>query len=690
LVINKKNKFILKDMVQEKLLMEEIAKLYQCADGYGYNPFTKQCYPIISGFDVKDYSSLAPLPIVAKVGKDRDTKKDKSDQPGYELSTQGAGELFIDVVDMFKAPIESSKECWDKHPIATVLGITTGTGVTSALFKMVLRTSVGLLSIKGIVAAGGLATLAAAYASYAIYKNVKAEFDELRNLNSLDLILSATEGNLKSIEQGSKLVYKIDKLEKKGKNLIKTGEEKVGGPLDVNKSSQACFIFITTGTFALRKIAKLGFNAGGLAGIRKSKNFSRDVGGKLFRSMKNVVSRKFKGSHSDAYIFLKSMGILPSSGGTLKATPKGADEFIVEVANASKTEIRVPLNNFPDNIKAKFTKQFGKLIDGNDVVIDISKVNDEFAKGSRETFLSTQNFYEKQAGKIVKDGNLIDDITKIRKIIARGGSLNPNQLLNNYFKASAEILQDIVAKNRDKLISLQEAGIQLKRLKPNLPAKELKRANEAIMAGTMPPGVSTRYARKLKEYVKLEEALYKQFSMAKKIMEKDAKFTKIYSNNANMGSLKKWFTTPGGRGARTRVEKSVEFLKQVALDLYDVGRATSLSNALKYFAYTAFLGGAAYFGPKITKNIRDQISQPYIDKKAGEFFKQVVEKNEDNYFTKDRLKKKVKVVKLFKDFENYYYENLEPGEKRTVVAVEQLIKFATEDNLREVSPLWPS
>ena len=48
--------------------MEEIAKLYQCADGYGYNPFTKQCYPIISGFDVKDYSSLAPLPIVAKVG----------------------------------------------------------------------------------------------------------------------------------------------------------------------------------------------------------------------------------------------------------------------------------------------------------------------------------------------------------------------------------------------------------------------------------------------------------------------------------------------------------------------------------------------------------------------------------------------------------------------------------------------
>jgi hypothetical protein len=155
-----------------------------------------------------------------------------------------------------------------------------------------------------------------------------------------------------------------------------------------------------------------------------------------------------------------------------------------------------------------------------------------------------------------------------------------------------------------------------------------------------------------------------------------------------MGSLKKWFTTPGGRGARTRVEKSVEFLKQVALDLYDVGRATSLSNALKYFAYTAFLGGAAYFGPKITKNIRDQISQPYIDKKAGEFFKQVVEKNEDNYFTKDRLKKKVKVVKLFKDFENYYYENLEPGEKRTVVAVEQLIKFATEDNLREVEQFF--
>lgn len=689
---------LLRDLINEKILLEEVGKLYKCADGYGYNPFTKQCYPIVSGFDVANYSSIAPPKPVIKSGPDGKDPNADADQPGYDLSAQGAGEAFIDVVDLFKTPFDSSKYCWDKHPIATIFGVMTGTGATSALLKTALRASVGVLKIAGLgtgpvggmVAIGGLATLAAAYFAYAVYQDVKAEYDELRSLNPLDLVLGSTEDNLRSIEKGSNVVHKINDIVKTGGNLVKTGEEKIGGPLDVNKSSISCFLFVTTGTFALKKMAATGLRAAGLSQIRTSKIFLQDVSARLSGNIKNVVSRNFRGSHSDAYIFLKSSGLLPANAGSLRASARGADEFFVEVADAAATQVRIPINNFPPDIKKAFTNQFKKLINGNDVILDITKVNDEFSRASRETFNATQKLYEKQAGKIVKDSSLIDDIAKIRKIIARGGSLNPNQLLNNYFKASAEILQDIVSKNVDKLKTLQELSISLKKGAPNLSPKDLKKAHEAIIAGYEYIGnsISPTYVRNFKQYVKLEQELYQQFSMAKKVMEKDAKFTKIYSNNANMNSLKKWFKTPGGQQARTKVEESVEFLKQVSLDLYDVGRATSLSKTLKYFAYTAFLGGAVYFGPKVTKKVRDNISLPIIDKKASEFFKEVVIKNENDYFIKDKLKRKVKVVKLFKDFENYYYTNIEPGEKRTVPAVKQLIEFATATNNMEVEKFF--
>ena len=689
MAVSKKNNFILRDMVNEKFLLEQVAGLYQCPNGYGYNPFTKQCYPIISGFDVNNYSSLAPsktVITVGKDGKDGKEKRDPNDLPGYDISKKGLKELFIDVLDLFSRPIESAKECYDKHPIATIFGVMTGTGVTARAIRSTFKVGYGAVRVLGLgsgAAGVGMLGIVSAYALWSVAQNIKSKYDELRSMNYLELAqgLLEMEQNLESIEKNSKYVHKITDLTKKA-------EEQTGGPLDVNKGSISCFVFITTGTFAIKKMATAGLRTAGLAAIRQNKIFLKNIGSRLFKNTSNLIKRNFKGSHSDAYIFLKTSGLLPESGGRLKAVTKGVDEMAVEIVDSSAEKIRIPVNNFPDDIRKSFNSQFKKLIEGDDVVVDISVANQELAKISRDSFLSTQKLYEKEAGNLVKSSTLIDDIKKIRKIIARGGSLNSKEILYNYFKASSEILEDIVTNNKNKLMDLQEAGIQLKKLKPNLSGSDLKKAHEQIMAGVSPPNVSAKYVAKYRQYIQIEKDLYQKFSVAKQIMEKDAKFTKMYSNQSNTASLKEWFTTPNGRKAKSRVEQSSDFLKNITLDLYDVGRSTSLFKALKFFAYSAFVGGSIYFGPKITKRIRNELSLPVIDKRASEFFKNVVSKNSDDYYLKERLSKKVKVEKLFKDFETYYLQNLQPDDKRTIPAFKELIKFATITNKKDVEKFF--
>ena len=115
-----KNLILLKDYVNEHILLEQIGQLYGCSEGYGYNPFTKECYPIPSDMDPANYKSLAP----PKVVKRKSTTGGGTGLPGIDDTK----EVLVNVKRLAETPIESSKACFNQHPIASWLGVYTGVG----------------------------------------------------------------------------------------------------------------------------------------------------------------------------------------------------------------------------------------------------------------------------------------------------------------------------------------------------------------------------------------------------------------------------------------------------------------------------------------------------------------------------------------------------------------------------------
>ena len=98
-----KNLILLKDYVNEHILLEQFGELYGCSEGYGYNPFTKECYPIPSDMDPANYKSLAPPKVV---------KRKSTTGGGTGLPSIGdVKEVLVNVKRLAETPIESSKAC---------------------------------------------------------------------------------------------------------------------------------------------------------------------------------------------------------------------------------------------------------------------------------------------------------------------------------------------------------------------------------------------------------------------------------------------------------------------------------------------------------------------------------------------------------------------------------------------------
>lgn len=648
------------------MLLEQFEELYGCQEGYGYNPFTKECYPIPSDMDPANYKSLAPPKVVKR------KPSDSGSGSGLAAVAAAAQQSLVNAVNLAKNPVESSKQCFDQHPIASWFGVYTGLGAPG--LGMVLRgagrTAMALTpgGLKGAVVLGiaGLGTLA-----YLGTRFVLSEYDAYRAdrigktgeyvRKGLSAGLSALEQieihikNLESIAQNAEKVFNPDSPE--GQNALVT--------------SPSCFLLVAAGTYAIKKTGGMLAKPVTAATIRKSNDFLAYVS----KTMSTALLRRaryMKGSDSSAYIFLKSSNLLPSNGGSIDMIEKGSNT-ILQIRGAGDV-LKIDASKLPEKLQKKFSKKINNGV----LEIDVKQANRELLDISEDVATSAQKTMEREASESVRRSSAISDLKKIQRILARGGDLSPQVLRNEYFKSSSEVLTNLVNKERENLIRLHKDAMELKKLKPSIDPKKLRKAQQDIVSGVSPSrvsrefGISEKYLTSFKKYSTKQEEVLKKFSLVKEVMEKDAKFTKFYSDDVASTNLKSWFKTPNGAAAKTKTQKAVATISDILPTIEDVWASTGFLKTMKYFAYSAFLSGAVYQGKKFINNSQNQLSLPSLDASAKVFFENTVAKNYGSYFTGTRQNKKVDTNKLLEDFQAHYLETLDQTSDKQVVAASTL------------------
>ena len=407
------------------------------------------------------------------------------------------------------------------------------------------------------------------------------------------------------------------------------------------------------------------------AAIRKSNDFLAYVS----KTMSTALLRRaryMKGSDSSAYIFLKSSNLLPSNGGSIDMIEKGSNT-ILQIRGAGDV-LKIDASKLPEKLQKKFSKKINNGV----LEIDVKQANRELLDISEDVATSAQKTMEREASESVRRGSAISDLKKIQRMLARGGDLSPQVLRNEYFKSSSEVLTNLVNKERENLIRLHKDAMELKKLKPSIDPKKLRKAQQDIVSGVSPSrvsrefGVSEKYLTSFKKYSTKQEEVLKKFSLVKEVMEKDAKFTKFYSDDVASTNLKSWFKTPNGAAAKTKTQKAVATISDILPTIEDVWASTGFLKTMKYFAYSAFLSGAVYQGKKFINNSQNQLSLPSLDASAKVFFENTVAKNYGSYFTGTRQNKKVNTNKLLEDFQAHYLETLDQTSDKQVVAASTL------------------
>jgi len=467
--------------------------------------------------------------------------------------------------------------------------------------------------------------------------------------------LDTHKKNLESIEQQAGKVFNPDTPE--GQNAL--------------VSSPSCFLLVAIGTFAIKKTGGALAKPVAVAAIRKSNDFLAYTG-KIMSTTLLRKTRYMGDSASSAYVMLKSSNLLPPNSGTIEVISESGSN-ILKISGADDI-IKVDASKLP----AKLQKKFSKQIQNGQLIIDVNKANDELLDISDDVAKTAQKTMEREASESIRRGSATRDLAKIQKILARGGSLSASALRGEYFKASSEVLINLVGKQKQNLIRLHKDALELKKLKPSIDASKLARAHKDVAAGASMSrvakdyGISAEYLRKFKRYSIKQTEMLEQFNLVKEVMEKDAKFTKFYSGDATSVSLKKWFKTPAGAKAETRTQKALAAISDTLPTLEDVWASTGFLKTMKYFAYTAFLGGAIYQGKKFVDNSQNKLSLPSLDKSAKEFFETKVANNYNDYFTGSRQDRKIDTNKLLEDFQTHYLSTIDKTDSKQVVAASTL------------------
>mgnify|MGYP003651498718 FL=1 len=306
--MNKQNHINLRDYVNEKLLLEQFGKLYNCEPGYGHNPFTRLCYPIPSGLDLADFSLL---------GAPEKQDDPLSDEEDTDLK-QDTADLYLDLADMLSAnPLEVISDCWTSSPYMFLAGILTGTGATNLAIKgvwksltfAIRRPVVAVLLTKPVLLGSGIAAAIVALTYAAALVGSKMAIDKIYPSNN-----SSSKNEIDNIQDAIKVATDAydngldpnNWEEADRKNMLKVIDSFGDAPpVEEKYSASACFSYAMAAAWAMKK------GATGLtkAGWRKFVSSSKVV----HNSLKSIINT------STSQITPKRLSIYTSLGPRLRS-----------------------------------------------------------------------------------------------------------------------------------------------------------------------------------------------------------------------------------------------------------------------------------------------------------------------------------------------------------------------------------
>lgn len=668
--MNKKNLVNLKDYVNERLLLEQFGKLYDCQPGYGYNPFTKQCYQIPTGIDLGDFDLLSrPKDIVSPLDKDDDSTIIEDISDGW-----------LDFAEMIQEnPIEVYNDCYAGSPYTFLAGIFTGTGLTrffgKGILKSVLfpikRPILTAVATKPMIAAGALGALVVAVGYAAALFATKVAVDKTFDKNSTDFdsVKDAVDLALKANENGLNMQkWSGDDLARAQGLMVAAGEKQ---PEEQKYGAAACFAYAMFTSWAMKKGATKLTRAGWGKFVTSNKTVQN--------SLKSVIDTR-KAANTSAFISLASINMLPKKAGKIKVVSEG-DEVYFKLAGVKKENIKINIAAAP----AAFKKQHSNLIRGDELFLDTQKIRSELRDVSEDVIRQSTRVFNEQGEEAIKKNGLLKDLKRISKILARGGSMSKSALADGYFKATTKVLKQVGKSSEPQMIEMARLDKVAQKLRPRTVGNDdLLKAHQEIRSGSSIRAVATEYKvseeylQAFKRYSRVEEQLYKKFSYVEAVLKDEARFVKK-NTGGKTPSLRRWFCSSGAcRAEKGPVVAALDGIKQRAEDLGEFV-SSDLLKSLNWIVYGSLAYGSYEFALKpMTKEIREEASLAAIIKSSDKFFDEIVSKDYDSYLKPNtRQESLINTDKLINDFAAYHEAEADLSkrkEKRSVQVVQDLVR----------------
>ena len=637
-----KNLIMLKDLVNEQFLLEQVSSLYNCPPGYGHNPFTGTCYPIPNKVDA--ISGLEGPKVVKSQG---DTKT--TDEPGPDPTNKDEIKaLVVKMRPFWDNPVEGTAECFKNYPISSFVGAILGASSAQQGF---IRTGLkvaakAVVPVKFTLKAGG-------------------------TLGLLGLLAVISGVGVKTLEDNFDATETVDFLSsaiKKGKAFLNSEWT------DWTYAGAACAANLLAATYFLAKGGKI-IGKGVLKDLVQKKDFLDETSKLLGRSTVKVLGEK--PTHATLWVALKQRNLLPKDKEIIELSKDG-------ILMIPKGQIvTVPTNR----LSKRNLNLFKDFIKGDEVVLDLNNAAAEFQKASSEIIHVTAGIYHKQAKNVVKNSRMIEDFQKLVGIIGKGGQVSRKKLINQYLKETANVLEEFAETSRPQIKKLYEDGLKLKGKEPTfIKQGELKKAREFVARGDNPSSVvakqkiSPKNKKALEEYLTLyqsfsksEQELASKFASIKSFMEQEANFSKLYGKNIDLRAA---LTSKADIIQQKRITTAIGQLKQFSKQMREAVVGTnirsSLTNSIDELTFFTLASGAAYTGAVLVPRWRNELSLPYIYEAAESFFAQ----KGDEYLKSLQKPRstEINLEKLFNDFAKHYESTVKPGPNTDPVSSIRLVK----------------
>ena len=592
------------DLVTESFLLREMSP-YGCPDEpgklYGYNPVEKKCVDI-TGYEGPD------RPVVVKRRKFvRKTKADVKDDPGYDLSPDGAKELAVDVVGILTS-FEKMKKCYDEHPYASMAGLLLGGGGAHYIAsKGMIRAAVGLTkggiklaakqTIKTLISPSRLGIIVGAAALYFAFR----EEDKTVLQNMGRIAYGGSLGELAFPEWAQKVENTMTELD---------------SWTDVNKANIACFASAVIGAaatygmirYAAVPAAKKMWSVGSV--------HTKRLGRRLGRALSTSIDELGKGASETSLFLLLKNEVPELTSATVQLVDEGGKSVLKLSGDAQVIKIAAA------ELPQEAVEKFGKFIRDGEIILDPATINRELAELSEDALERTLKNYTDEAGEAVVDGQG-RNLQRLMKMLGRGTATEAGALAR-YFKETGGLFEELITNSGPQIKALYESALELKKY-PNvlgvdeIAMKQIRKAalesgsnanavQKLIDDGIIDVAVKSdalEFMSKFARQSDAEKALSVKLEAIERLLKEEGKFAQMFGGAKGTPKLKEFMAIPEASGLK-------KWQKELALylpTLREVGATQTLGSILRKVFLLGGVAGAAYTASVVSDVLDDTESE---------------------------------------------------------------------------------